>query len=77
MATAAVLGIASGLAPLVGKIGGKIVDGISTNITHRRNRKNCRMSKSQYRKAGGYTSKIPVCQRACYKQRGVCTAADG
>lgn len=77
MSAAAILGIASSLAPIVGKVGGKIVDGISRNVTHRRNRRNCGMSKSDYRKRGGYNSTVPLCQRTCYKKYGYCkTSAD-
>ena len=49
-----------------------ISSGVAVNKLHRANRKMCGMSKSTYRKLGGYKSRTPLCKRKCYKDYGRC-----
>lgn len=48
------------------------VRGLAINRLHEANRKRCGMSKKDYRRLGGYKSRVPLCERACYRQQGKC-----
>lgn len=50
----------------------KVVKGVNINELHERNRKKCGMSIKEYRRRGGYKSRTPLCERACYQKGGQC-----
>jgi hypothetical protein len=50
--------------------------GMAINKLHAMNRKRCGMSKKDYRRLGGYKSRVPLCERTCYRQRGKCSGGE-